>query len=197
MAVNPMIVNVHSSKIVNQIYFKNIAKKFNLKPSELCVLIALSNHYNALKKDIFPTQEYIAEHCNISEKSVNRAVKRLSTVGVIIYETKHNNRYVFTNIFFEALEMSETSTQNVLKEKVKMSDKHISKHVNNTSNKSFKKISYLNPIQTKENMNKNLDIKTGSPLDLSKDKQINWYNNLPVFAKNSYFAKEIRTKWNL
>src|SRR5574343_581123 len=131
MQVRALVLNVHSSKIVNQIYFKNIAKKFNLKATELCVLMRLANHYNPTKKEIFPTQEYLAEHFNISEKSVNRAIKRLSEIGLILYETKHNNRYVFTNLFFEALEMSETNRQNVSKVTDKMSDKHDIKHINN------------------------------------------------------------------
>jgi len=38
-------------------------------------------------------------------------------------------------------------------------------------------------------------IKRGSPLDLPKDQALDWYNNLPELAKNSYFAGEIRKKY--
>lgn len=39
--------------------------------------------------------------------------------------------------------------------------------------------------------------KTTSPLDFNKEEAIEWLNSLPQFAKNGYFAAEIRKKWNL
>jgi predicted transcriptional regulator len=39
--------------------------------------------------------------------------------------------------------------------------------------------------------------KSGSPLDLSKDEQIKYYESLPQILKNSGFAKEIKARWSL
>lgn len=214
MEVKALSLNIHSSKIVNQIYFKNIAGKFKLKPSEQVVLNGLANHYNPTKKTVFPTQQYLSEHLNISEKSVNRAIKRLAELGLILYETKHNNRYVFTNIFFDALEMSETYGQNVLKHTDKMSDKHVIKHVNNNPKNNFSKKhsnnnTYNKPTEVQmtpgvEKTKKLLeqieqDKKTAcSPLDLPKEEQIKFYYKLPeLVRKNSPAAQEIKIRWNL
>jgi len=37
----------------------------------------------------------------------------------------------------------------------------------------------------------------GCPLDFSKEDQIKWFNDLPMIAKNSYFAREIKSRWGL
>jgi predicted transcriptional regulator len=210
MQAKELVLDVHSSKIVSQIYFKDLAGKFKLKPTEQIVLNGLANHYNPTKKTVFPTQKFLSGHLNISEKSVNRAIKRLAELGLILYETKHNNRYVFTNIFFDALEMSETYGQNVLEHTDKMSDKHINKHINNngfskksSNNNTFNKPVEVqitpNAIETKKQLEQiEQDKKTaGSPLDMPPEKQIEWYNNLHPSLKNSFFAKKIEKRWNL
>ena len=36
-----------------------------------------------------------------------------------------------------------------------------------------------------------------SPLDFNREQAINYLNNLPAILKTSYFAIELRKKWNL
>lgn len=48
---------------------------------------------------------------------------------------------------------------------------------------------------TKQEINSVNNVKRGSPLDLPRDKALEWYNNLPEVARNTYFAREVKNKY--
>ena len=109
---------VTNFSLIQAIYQKEIGRTFSLNPTSLLVLIGLTTHYNPLKSIVFPSQAYLANHLNISERSVIRAIKELILKN-LIFKSKngHSNVYCFTNIFFEAVGMSP--------DKCKMSDKKV------------------------------------------------------------------------
>jgi len=142
MNANPCTMHVSQFELCKQIYTCEIFSKFKLSPSARLVLVALANHYNPDKKDMFPSQEFLAQKLYMSVKSVQRAVAELRQKGLIIYETKKFNRYVFTNIFFASLELSGNRRQNVSETSVKMSPKQIKEQKKNNNNfKNFKSFS--------------------------------------------------------
>ena len=98
---------LNSFTISRNIYFNEIAQKFNLKQSPLLVLIGMANHYNPNKFIIFPRQDYLAKNLNMSEATVVRAVKELSDKGLILKSRKRSgNIYKFTNLFFQSVNLS-------------------------------------------------------------------------------------------
>lgn len=130
-------MKITSFWITKKIYEEKLAQKFSLKPATHLVLIALSSHYNDDKKCMYPGQEYIAEHCNISIRTVQRAVKELTNKGLILVECNHSNTYAFTGIFFEAVKLTACTSQDVTKMHDKLSSKHDNKQINNNKkNKS-------------------------------------------------------------
>lgn len=121
MAANPCAVNVSQFEICKQIYTSGILSKFKLSPATKLVLIALANHYNPSKKDMFPSQDYLAKHLGISVKSIQRAVQELSKAGIVMYDTKRVNHYVFTGVFFQSI-LAQKDTGAVFSCPDKMSD---------------------------------------------------------------------------
>jgi DNA-binding transcriptional MocR family regulator len=61
---------------------------------------------------MYPKQETIADKVGISLSSVKRAIKELSQVGLIVYETKNTNKYCFTSKIFDLCNMTPTTVQN-------------------------------------------------------------------------------------
>lgn len=179
-----------------------IANKFDLNPATLLVLIGLANHFNPDKNIVFPSQEYLSIHLNISERSVVRAIKELIAKNLIIKSKKgSNNIYAFTSIFFDSLKMSPAKCQKDTRTSAKMSPKHDnSKYKNKVVN--FQKTNdtstnYPSAESTKKFINKMKSVKTGSPLDMDYEEAMNFLNKLLPELKNSYFARELRKKWNI
>jgi len=121
MGLNPST----SFEICKQIYTSGLFSKIKLSNSSKLVIIAMGNHYNPNKPDIFPSIKYLASQLGIGDRSVARAIVELKNAGLIIYETKNVNRYRFTNIFFEMINMAVVTCQNDKPDHAKMACKHI------------------------------------------------------------------------
>lgn len=111
-----VMLNISQFELTKILYSSGILAKCDLTPSAKLFLWALCSHYNPNNKTMFPSQQTVAQKLGISEKSAQRAVKELKTHGLIDYETKRVNHYVFGEKFFEMVKMSGMIGQNVLSE---------------------------------------------------------------------------------
>ena len=84
-------IKVSQFELINMIYKSKLFTKVSLKPTAKLVLYALVHHYNPCNDDMFPSQKFIAQSLDISEKSVERAVKELADLRLIMYVTKNVN----------------------------------------------------------------------------------------------------------
>lgn len=77
----------------------------------------------------------------------------------------------------------------------KLSDYKQRKYHHNTYQEGAK---HKTPEQTKKELASSFDLKQGSPLDFSKAQAITYIKNLPEqLQTRSYFAKELKKKWNI
>ena len=133
-------------EIVRAIYDSGMLANADVSGSAKLVLIALAHHYNPRKKDMFPSQKYLAQQLGISERSAERAVAELKTAGLVTYETKRVNRYQFTAKFFASAKLSGHIRQNVGcndRQNVGQTNKHEQK--NNSFKKDFSGVSNPQP----------------------------------------------------
>jgi DNA-binding transcriptional MocR family regulator len=172
---------------------------FDLAPTTKLVLLYLSNFYNP-QKPAYPRQETISQTIGISLSSVKRAVKELSELGLILVEMKWNNNYVFTSKIFDILKLTLSKDQNETKLQVKLNphDKTINKKINKPNNfyKNNEAPKYPPAVETIQTYKKERETSV-SPLSFDRETAIEFYQKLPEFAKNGYFAKELKKKWNL
>ncbi len=69
-------------------------------------------------------------------------------------------------------------------------------HVHSGLSLQVNEIKYKSALSTIKQIEN--DRKTAcTPLDFDKDKAIEYYNKLPEFAKNGFYAKKLKEKWNL
>lgn len=183
---------------------KNLSK-LTLSPTAKLVLLTLSTYYNP-NKPAYPKQDTIGKELGISIASVKRAIKELSEQSFILIECKYSNYYQFTSKIFEIINLTLSTNQKDTDLSIKKipHDKTINKnnkkHLNNnfsTFNKPVNEIKYLSAYQTRQNIEKSFKIDRGCPLDYSKNEAVTWYESLPEILKNSFFAKEVKKKWNL
>ena len=109
-----VMLNISQFELTKILYSSGILSECDLTPSAKLFLWALCSHYNPQNKTMFPAQQTVANKLGISEKSAQRAVKELKSHGLIDYETKRVNHYVFGEKFFELVKMSGMMGQNVL-----------------------------------------------------------------------------------
>ena len=104
---------ISNTKLMGLVYSSGIATRFNLSNSTLIVLFALCHHYNAIRNDSFPSQNYIASKTGLSLSSIKRAIKELLEKGLIIKcRNKYGNIHKFTKKFFEQLNMTPQTAHN-------------------------------------------------------------------------------------
>jgi hypothetical protein len=198
MNPKPFHAAVSQFQLCKQIYTSGFLSNVDLTPAAKLVLIALANHYNPDKKDMFPSQEFISNQLGVSLKTVQRAVLELKNSSIVVYDTRRVNHYSFTGIFFEMVNLSCDMGQNVLKPCVKMSYKHKHEHVNNNENRHFYSKKQIE--NTKEQLKDTFKIEVKSPMD-DKQTAINWLNSLSADdLKHSFIAQraeKVRKKWNI
>ena len=204
---NQQLVSISSFEIVKQIYTSGMLASLKLSPSSKLVLIALANHYNPNKPDMFPSQDYLSKQLGISPRSIARAIKELSLVGVVIYETKNVNRYKFTSKFFDLAKLAYNTGQIDKSNYANLANKQIREKLNNDNFKDFKKpkyyhntqetgVNYKSPEQTKQEITQSLPVKKSSPLDFNKEQALDWCKTLPPILKaNSIFYRQVCEKW--
>lgn len=216
-------LRVNSFTLCDAIYSRSIAKKFDLNATTTLVLIGLTTHYNPNKTTVFPSQKYLAEHLNLSERSVIRALKDLVDKKMILKTRNRNhNVYCFTNLFFEVTTGEESTCQNVTDKTAhsdtmsdrgcqnvsckgdKMSYKHKKENkiknigsFNNFSSNGLKDQAKSSVDKTKDLIESYKNVEKSSPLDFSQEEAIEYLKNLPAILKNSFFATKLREKWNL
>lgn len=101
-----------NAKIMTLIYSSALGKRLNLSSSALTTLFSFAYHYNTLRNDMFPTQNYISTRTGLSLSSIKRAIKELGEKGLILkIRTKSGNTYKFTQKFFEELNLIPTKSQ--------------------------------------------------------------------------------------
>ena len=190
--------------ISKNVYNSGILSKIKLTMSAKLVLIALTNHYNPEKPDIFPSQQYIAEHLGISIKSVNRAVQELTQAGLIIYETKNVNRYKFTAKFFAEIKMSVNHGQSDNQTMDSLSMKHIKEKKNNTKVLNFQKINegikYKSPETTRNELRESLGVRDDKTPYNDKETAVKFILACQRTAHIDVVKKkieEVRKIWNL
>lgn len=201
---------INGFNLAQRLYTSGIAAAFDLNPTQILVLIGLASHFNPDKSVVFPSQEYLAKKLNISERSVVRAINELIKKRLIVKSKNgNNNLYAFTAIFFEAAGMSD----NIRHIDTPLNDNLTHKQYNsnyknkNTPNSlsNFEEHIKRKNIheqttrlkQTTQYIQNQKNIKTGSPLDFTKEQAVEYIKNLGEFASNSSFAKQLKTKWNL
>lgn len=206
-------------QIQKLIYTKRLAKQFGLKPIELGVLTTIAVHYNHFTGECFPSQSTIAEILDVARETVNRAIKALIGKSLVSAHGKigESKTYNFTELFFNAI-LAQDDQKDTCDKKShggvtqdhrgcdKKSHKQINEHDNITFQKNnFKKpynqqqqgITYLSSADTKKLLEEKNKIKRGSPLDFTKDQAEEWLKNLMPELQNSYFAREVRKKFNI
>lgn len=210
MQIQACKANVSSFDISKAITFSRIFSKVSLTASARQVLRCLADFYNPKKGLVYPGQNTIAECTGVSSRSVNSAIKELRDNGLILTTGKSGERlnYYFTTKFFELIKIAVPAekTAQPTTAKIAQHEQHEYKQINNNLN--FKKsnfkapqmsnneVLYLSPDRTKEMLKQSLQIQKGSPLDLPEEQAIAWFISLPDFAKNGYFAREIKKKYN-
>lgn len=224
MSQNPMQTGLSQFELCKALYQSGVLSQVKLSPSSKLVLIGLANHFNPNKNDMFPSQNYLSEHLGVSVKSIQRAIIELSQKGLVVYDTKTVNHYVFTKKFFEMInldknfckdKMSDNMRQTVCNKSVKLSPKHEREHEKNKSN-FYKKASQRPPYhafgnqkegisirgvdETKEILRQTFDVELKSPMDDLQTAK-NWLNALTHEELRHSFIEEkalkIRNRWGL
>lgn len=200
---NASYVNIGSFNLAQNVTFKKLFSKVELSASARLVVHCLVAHWNPKKGLVFPKQTTIMEETGIkSDKSVCEAVKELKAKKLIL-TTKNGNKlnYYFSNIFFELVGVTGSGCKNYGDEGVKITGTcHEQKHEqkNNRNVLNFKeKTSCVSVETTRRYLEEQNNVKAGSPLDFNYEEAKEFLENLIPGLQNSYFARELRKKWNL
>lgn len=198
-------------ELCKEIYTSGILSKVKLAPTTKLVLLALANHYNPEKPDMFPSKEYIAKHLGISERSVGSAIVELKNKGLVLYEAKRVNRYKFTNIFFNMVisadepckKGGQTHANSACKQITEQKNKKVSFYKKRDNVRPFtqrgqKYNSEIHITGPQYQEYKPEKIQASSPLDMTKEQAIQFIQNMPPeVQKISTIAKQLKEKWSL
>jgi len=209
MSVNPCCVQVTSFDLSKAITFNRLFSKVKLSPTARLVIKCLADFYNYKKGGLmFPGQNVIADCTGASEKSITNAINELRTAGLILTVKKGARlNYYFSTKFFDLLEITDYKSKNFVStsEKITVTCKEQIKE-----NKVFKKDKFKN-LSNLKNPNENLASQTKillknieedrkkscTPLDFTYEQAKNYLDNLIPELRNSFFARELRKKWNI
>lgn len=181
----------------------NNLHKFDITPTSKLVLLYLAKCWNPAKGYMYPRISTIARTVGISESSVHRAIKELCKHGILLYDTKSKEKFVFTPIVFAncqiesgfgQIEQKQTVNlpqpcheQKIIKQKIKLS--------------SLNKTQSIYPIDSIHRTQKLLEnykqIKTASPLDMNREQAIEYLNNLPPQLQRTSMNQKLIRKFML
>ena len=137
MSANTATKPVTNFDILKNLYFGKVFKQVKLTPTSKLVLFAIAEHFNHNNEDMYPSQEYLAEHLDIGLSSVKRAIKQLTNAGLIVYITQKVNRYKFTPKFFNQLNLTPEPVQSDTKPSGQNGTQtNKSKYINNPNSKN-------------------------------------------------------------
>ena len=215
---NVIRLNITQFELTKILYSNGILGGLDITPSAKLFLWALCSHFNPENDSMFPSQQTVAKKLGISEKTAQRAVKELKNAGLITYETKRVNHYIFGEKFFELVKMSCTSGQNVLREvgqNVPLT-KNTEKRKNNHfafdfENKTAKKQAKRPDMPQKTRMvpdadetrkmldeHKKAGITAFNPYECTKKQAKEWLKAMPNFwLPRSKMAKYLVEKFNI
>lgn len=166
-----------SAQLIRSRFFS----KVKLSPSARLVLVVLCSHY----PNIYPSLKTIQNEAGIASKqSVISALKELAKQGLLLYETKGSNHYTFTGLFFERLDVQKLDTNK------QGQNKEINKF-QKFQNSKFVQPGITYPKYQPEQKRKE------SPLELDREGAEEFLRNLPQRMQGSFFATELRKKWNI
>jgi len=211
MLSNPCSVYVSSFDLSKAVTMKRFFSKVKLSPSSRLVIRCLIDFYNPQKGLVYPGQKTVAECTGLTERSIVSAVNELRKEGLILTTKKKNSlNYYFSNRFFEILglqtgeKISDESGKIFIKQGEKISDTYIEQKKEQIKNKVLK---FQNNVQelnhtvsiesTKKLLKEKSEIKRGSPLDFTYEEAVSFLENLLPELQNSFFAIELRKKWNI
>lgn len=106
------ISKVSQFEIWKAIYDSKIFSRIKLTATAKLVLFGIARHYNPDKEECFPSYSYICDHCGVSKKSIERAIKELVNAKLITYRTQKVNRYRLTGYFFACVNLTLDQRQN-------------------------------------------------------------------------------------
>lgn len=210
MQIQALKLNVTSFDLAKAVTFSKIFSKTKLSPSARLVLRCLIDFYNPKKGLVYPGQELISECTGCSIRSVKSAVEELRNFSLVLtVKNKNKLNYHFTNLFFELLEVAPTECKNSTNKGAKSApschEQHETKQINNNSkilnfkkfNNSPEGVNYVSIEKTKKYLDEQKNVKHGSPLDFTLEEARDYLDSLIPELKQTYFARELRKKWNL
>ena len=204
---------MNSFTIQKAITTTKLFQKIKLSMPAKLVLRTLVDYYNPQVDFMFPGQKRLAEECDLNRETVINALKELEIKGLIIsnFRTGSSKTYAFTIQLFILLKESDKNKMSAIPTSgVGTADFRVSVLPTQTYNikDNLKKGNFKNlkndvPLISAEENNKlqnylrSLKNNTGSPLDMDFPQACEYVFNLPPILKNSYWAQELRKKWNI
>lgn len=177
--------------------------KVKLQPTTRLILGVLVSHL----PNIRPAIETIANEAGCNARTVEKCLCELKQKGLILITyTGRANNYKLTPYFFSMILPPEQTRQSIPSD---LPDCHPNKQQNKKTNKGFK--IFFKTDQTKlpkyhhnthiTGMNypkwKPTEQKKESPLDLDETNAREFLEKLPLNMQNSFFAVQLRKKWNI
>jgi len=209
MAKQKTLTKVTQFELSNLIRKTKLFTKIKLTASSRLVLESLVFHYPNIRVNVAT----LAEETGCSKRSIENALFELKNKGLILTtQTGRSNIFKLTQFFYDLLEIASPPCK---KEQVRHAEIALphNKNIKKQNNKTIFKFKKYERNDLKENKRKyhhntqltgiNIPkfipekLEKTSPLDMTKEQAINFINNLPEQLKNSYFATELRKKWNL
>ena len=213
---NVIRLNITQFELTKLLYTEGILGELDLTPTAKLFLWALCSHFNPENDSMFPSQQTVAKKLGISEKSAQRAVRELKNAGLIDYETKRVNHYVFGKKFFELVKMSAAVGQNVShkggqnvpltknKEKRKNNEnfsfKFYKRGQKTCRNEQMAAKMVPNADETKKMLDEQKKAKTNAfnPYECTENQAKQWLQEIPAFwLSRSKMAKFLVEKYNI
>ena len=197
MVQSERVQSITQFELSNQIFDCDLFSKVKLTASARLVLIVLCRYY----PKIYPCQNTIVKKTGLSVRSVINAISELKQKGLILVECNHNNVYKFSSKFFELTKIADSTGKICTKQRAEIAHnktnyKNNKKHLFSNGQNRQEGINYKSASQTIQQIKKDKE-SACTPLDFDRIQAIEYYNKLPDFAKNGFYARELKKKWKL
>lgn len=205
------LIGLRNYEIRYLIRKSKLFKQVKLTGSAKTVLNCIVDYYNHKKGESWPSQNTIAEETGLLRPHVCRAVKELKKAGMILTSGRigESLSYFFTNKFLEMIVPVQKQEKNVYQ----IGTPHVPKRFTpmyqngteeyngkNIDKKDFSKKIFTNETPQNNNSAKKFEPEifiTESPLNFNYEQAQKYLNDLPAMLHDSYFAIELKNKWNI
>ncbi|OGI29301.1 MAG: hypothetical protein A2287_00645 [Candidatus Melainabacteria bacterium RIFOXYA12_FULL_32_12] len=204
-------VNIKSFDLVSEITRQDLFSKIDIKPVGRLIIFNLANMYNPKLGYSFPGIDKLARCTGYSDRQVKTGLKELFEFGLIVRTEK---KIYFTRKFYEILQLIQDEDTSQKSEEITPKSENISppcheqiktKKLNNSvknkvldfRQKQQEGQNYISVENTRKYLSEQKSIKPSSPLDFNFKQAKKYLEELPEFLKDSYFAKELKKKWDL